>query len=99
LERDFNIFWNLPSNTDRSRESPNIQSRNRERHKTFADQWNTIVQDAKGYIKADDDDLYYTSNLAFDFSELHNVDRIIIIEQCTNFYQKVFSGNFESYFK
>ena len=70
-------------------------------HTIFADQWEEMMVKAKkGYIQADDNDFYYTGNLAFDFGLLAEADtEAKIIDRCTNFYQRVFSGNFESYFK
>tara|TARA_Y100000591_G_scaffold1787_1_gene1530 strand:+ start:8049 stop:8756 length:708 start_codon:yes stop_codon:yes gene_type:complete len=63
-------------------------------HKTFADQWKKQQDAATAYITAEDDETYYTGNLAFDFGQLVAGDQDRMITKCKKFYSKVFSSDF-----
>ena len=68
-------------------------------HKTFADQWEAMHDAKTAYIKAEDNETYYTGNLAFDFGQLvpdedGAFDREKMITKCKNFCSKVFSSDF-----
>lgn len=63
-------------------------------HKTFADQWKELQDAATAHITAEDDETYYTGNLAFDFGQLVASDQDTTITNCIKFCSKVFSSDF-----